>query len=110
MPARLADRAICIGPARPTESYLKAEAIVHAALGTHADAVHPGYGFLSERPALVRLCEEQGIIFIGPTAEQIEAVGDKLRARSAAEAAGVPVVPGGAVTSLEEAAIAADRI
>ena len=103
MPARLADRTICIGPARPADSYLKVEAIVQAALGVHADAIHPGYGFLSERPALARLCEQHGIVFIGPTATQIEAVADKLQARSAAEAAGIPVVPGGAVDSVEAA-------
>jgi acetyl-CoA carboxylase biotin carboxylase subunit len=103
LPARLADRTICIGPARPSDSYLKVETIVQAALGVGADAIHPGYGFLSERPELARLCEQQGVIFIGPTAAQIEAVGDKLRARAEAEAAGVPVVPGGAAASLDAA-------
>jgi acetyl-CoA carboxylase, biotin carboxylase subunit len=103
MPARLADRTVCIGPARPGDSYLKVETIVHAALATKSDAIHPGYGFLSERPALASLCESEGVVFIGPTAAQIEAVGDKLRARFEAEAAGVPVVPGGAVTSVDEA-------
>ena len=103
IPARLADRVVCIGPARPSESYLKVETIVHAALGTKSDAIHPGYGFLSERAALARLCETEGVVFIGPTATQIEAVGDKLRARSEAEAADVPVVPGGAVGSVNEA-------
>jgi acetyl-CoA carboxylase, biotin carboxylase subunit len=110
VPARLADRAVCIGPARSSESYLNVEAIVHAALGTHADAIHPGYGFLSERAALARMCEAEGVVFIGPTAAQIEAVGDKLRARSAAQAADVPVVPGGAVTSVEEALVLARSI
>ena len=103
LPARLADRTVCIGPARPTDSYLKVETIVHAAQGTDSDAIHPGYGFLSERAALARLCESEGVVFIGPTAAQIEAVGDKLRARSEAQAAQVPVVPGGAVTSVDEA-------
>jgi acetyl-CoA carboxylase biotin carboxylase subunit len=83
---------------------------VQAALGTGADAIHPGYGFLSERAALARLCEEHGVIFIGPTASQIEAVGDKLRARAAAEAASVPVVPGGAVESTGEALALAERV
>jgi len=110
VPARLADRTVCIGPARPTESYLKVEAIVHAAIGTQADAIHPGYGFLSERAPLARLCEAEGVIFIGPTAAQIEAVGDKLRARAEAEAANVPVVPGGAVASVEAAVAAAKTI
>ena len=80
--------------------------MVQAALGTGCDAIHPGYGFLSERAAFAQLCEEHGVIFIGPTAAQIEAVGDKLRARAAAQAAGVPVVPGGAVDSREARAVA----
>jgi len=103
MPARLADRTICIGPAQASASYLKVATIVQAALGVGADAIHPGYGFLSERPELATLCEQQGVIFIGPTAAQIEAVGDKLRARAEAEAAGVPVVPGGAADSIAAA-------
>jgi acetyl-CoA carboxylase biotin carboxylase subunit len=103
LPARLADRAVCIGPARPGDSYLRADTIVQAALGTGADAIHPGYGFLSERPELARLCEQHGVVFIGPTAAQIEAVGDKLRARAEAEAAGVPVVPGGPAATLADA-------
>jgi acetyl-CoA carboxylase, biotin carboxylase subunit len=109
-PARLADRTVCIGPARAAESYLKVETIVQAALSVGAGAVHPGYGFLSERAALARLCAEQGIIFIGPTAVQIDAVGDKLRARREAEAANVPVAPGGAVESVDEAIAMARRI
>jgi acetyl-CoA carboxylase biotin carboxylase subunit len=103
LPARLADRTLCIGPGPSPQSYLKVETIVQAALGSQADAIHPGYGFLSERAELARLCEQEGVIFIGPTAEQIEAVGDKLRARAQAEAAGVPVVPGGPAASTEEA-------
>ena len=67
-PSRLADRTICIGPARPADSYLKVETIVQAALGAGADAIHPGYGFLSERPELARLCERHDVVFIGPTA------------------------------------------
>ncbi|MBB5984649.1 acetyl-CoA carboxylase biotin carboxylase subunit [Sphingobium lignivorans] len=101
--ARMATRALCIGPARPGESYLRVETIVQAALGSGCDAIHPGYGFLSERAALASLCEAEGVIFIGPTAAQIEAVGDKLRARAEAIAADVPVVPGGPVDSLAEA-------
>jgi acetyl-CoA carboxylase, biotin carboxylase subunit len=110
MPARLADRTVCIGPARPSDSYLKVETIVQAALGVRADAIHPGYGFLSERPALARLCEEHGVTFIGPTAAQIEAVGDKLRARSEAQAAKISVAPGGAVESVEAAMALARQI
>jgi acetyl-CoA carboxylase biotin carboxylase subunit len=107
LPARLADRTICIGPARPSESYLKIDAIVHAALATKSDAIHPGYGFLSESAALASTCEAQGVVFIGPTAAQIAAVGDKWRARSEAQAAGVPVVPGSVVASVDEAVAAA---
>jgi len=110
LPARLADRAVCIGASRPADSYLKVETIVHAALLTGADAIHPGYGFLSERAALAQLCEDNGLTFIGPTPAQINAVGDKLRARSEAEAADVPVVPGAAVNSTAEAIEAAARI
>lgn len=103
LPSRLADRTLCIGPARPSESYLKVETIVQAALGVQADAIHPGYGFLSERAPLAKLCEQEGVTFIGPTSAQIEAVGDKLRARAEAEAAGVPTAPGGPVETLSEA-------
>src|SRR5688572_11214548 len=95
--ARMATRAVCIGPSQPARSYLSVETVVQAALGFQCDAIHPGYGFLSERADLARMCEDEGVIFIGPTAAQIEAVGDKLRARSEAIAAGVPVVPGGEV-------------
>jgi len=110
MPARLADRTLCIGAARPSDSYLNVGAIVQAALAARADAIHPGYGFLSERPALAQACESHGVIFIGPTAEQIESVGDKLRARAEAQASEVPVVPGGAVGSTAEAMEVARRI
>src|SRR5277367_3551422 len=110
LPATLADRTICIGPARASESYLNAAAIVQAALGTQADAVHPGYGFLSERPVLAQLCEAHGIVFIGPTAAQIEAVADKVRARAEAQRAGVPIAPGASVASVEQAMAAAREI
>jgi len=108
--AKQATRAVCIGPGRPTDSYLRVETIVQAALGTGCDAIHPGYGFLSERAALAQLCEDEGVIFIGPTAAQIDAVGDKLKARFHAEAANVPVVPGGPVDNLAEAQALAERI
>jgi acetyl-CoA carboxylase, biotin carboxylase subunit len=110
LPAQNADRAVCIGPGRPADSYLNIDAVVQAALATGADAVHPGYGFLSERAPFARRCEETGLVFIGPTAAQIDAVGDKLRARAEAEAANVPVVPGGAVQDGEEAVKLATRI
>jgi acetyl-CoA carboxylase biotin carboxylase subunit len=108
--ARLADRTLCIGPAPASLSYLKPEIIVQAALGSDADAIHPGYGFLSERADLARLCEDESIVFIGPTSAQIEAVGDKLKARAEAEAAGVPTAPGGAVARVEEAVALGRRI
>ncbi len=107
LPATLADRTVCIGPARSSDSYLQAATIVQAALGTNADAIHPGYGFLSERPALAALCEANGVSFIGPTAAQIEAVADKVNARREAENAGVPVAAGATVTSVDEAEAAA---
>jgi acetyl-CoA carboxylase biotin carboxylase subunit len=92
--ARLADRAVCIGPAHASESYLRKETIVAAAKGTGCDAVHPGYGFLAERASFRKLCDEQGLCFVGPSAQAIDAMGDKLQARSIAKSAGVPTVPG----------------
>ena len=94
MAARLADRAVCIGPAQAAESYLNQKAVVMAAMGTGCDALHPGYGFLSERAPFQRLCVENGVAFVGPSAEAIEAVGDKLQARQVAQELGVPTVPG----------------
>ena len=97
VPARLADRVIAVGPAAATASYLNVLAIVAAAVAAGADAVHPGYGFLSENPRLARGCAAAGIVFIGPGAETLEATGDKLAAREHAVAAGLPVLPGGHV-------------
>jgi acetyl-CoA carboxylase biotin carboxylase subunit len=108
--ARLADRAVCIGPARSTDSYLKIETMVAAALGTSCQAVHPGYGFLSERAEFAAACEENGLIFIGPTSGQIERVGNKLEARRIADEAQVPTTPGGPVASLDEALRLADQV
>ena len=92
--ARMADRAVVIGAAPSKRSYLDPRLIVHAAQAMDCDAIHPGYGFLSERPELARLCVDHGITFIGPDANTIEALGDKLRAREIAAGAGVPLVPG----------------
>jgi acetyl-CoA carboxylase biotin carboxylase subunit len=94
LPARLADRAICIGPAPASQSYLNGPAIVGAAVAYGADAIHPGYGFLSENPAFAALCERQNITFIGPRAETIRQMGNKIAAKALAREAGVPVTPG----------------
>jgi acetyl-CoA carboxylase biotin carboxylase subunit len=99
LPARLADATIRVGPAAAADSYLNVGAVVGAALAAGATAIHPGYGFLSENPELARACDAAGLVFIGPTAAQLEAVGDKVRARGHAVAAGLPVVPGGEVTT-----------
>ena len=89
-----ADEARLIGAAGPSESYLNIDAVMRAALETGADAIHPGYGFLSERPAFARAVEKAGLIFVGPSSAAMEAVGDKVAARRLAMAAKVPVVPG----------------
>ena len=91
---RLADVAVRIGSAAPTESYLRIDAIVDAALATGADAVHPGYGFLAERAAFARAVEAAGLVFVGPSPDAIDALGDKLHARRLARSVDVPVVPG----------------
>ena len=91
---READVAIRLGPAPAKESYLHIERVIDAALVSGADAIHPGYGFLSENPRFVRACEEAGLTFIGPSAESVEVMGDKIRAKAAVAAAGVAVVPG----------------
>jgi acetyl-CoA carboxylase, biotin carboxylase subunit len=101
--AREADRAVCIGPAPAAQSYLRDDLVVQAALGTRCDAIHPGYGFLSESPKLASRAREQGLIFVGPPPEVIELSGDKLRARDEAARAGVPVLPGQEVASESQA-------
>ena len=102
VPARLADHCVRIGPAPAAHSYLDVGAVMAAARAAAADALHPGYGFLSENAALARACEAAGLKFVGPSAATLEAVGDKLTARQHAAAAGVPVVPGASVASLAE--------
>jgi len=102
---QLADEAICIGPAKVSESYLDIKKIISATVVSNAEAIHPGFGFLSENPKFARICEESNITFIGPKAEMIEKMGNKSNARETMEKAGVPVVPGskGLITNLEEA-------
>jgi acetyl-CoA carboxylase biotin carboxylase subunit len=92
--AREAGQTVVLGPAASRDSYLNQSLVVQAALGTGCTALHPGYGFLSERPGLAQLCAEEGITFIGPTADAIRSVGDKLSAKQLAEAAGVPLTRG----------------
>jgi acetyl/propionyl-CoA carboxylase alpha subunit len=91
---RLADRAVRLGPPPPSESYLRIDAVIEAALSTGAEAIHPGYGFLAERAAFARAAETAGIVFIGPSSDAIEELGDKLHARRLAARVGVPSVPG----------------
>jgi acetyl-CoA carboxylase, biotin carboxylase subunit len=108
---RLADEAVCVGPAASTESYLNIAAIIGAATSTNADAIHPGYGFLAENAEFAREVTKAGLIFIGPNAEAMEVMGSKTSARKAAVAAGVDVVPGTveALTSFAEASATAEK-
>ncbi len=111
MHVRLADEAICIGPPSATDSYLNIPAIISAAEISQADAIHPGYGFLSENARFAEIVEEHQIIFVGPKPEHIRTMGDKVEAKRTAGALGLPLVPGsdGAIEDVEEAkAIARD--
>jgi len=102
--AKIASRAICIGPASASQSYLRPELLITAAIGSGCEAINPGYGFLSERAQFSRMCAEAGLTFIGPTPEAIEVMGDKISAVKLAEEVGVPRVPGsGRVDSPEHA-------
>jgi len=109
---KLADEAVCIGPPQSKLSYLNIASILSAADITGADAIHPGYGFLSENAEFARLCQECEIVFIGPSPKNIEAMGEKTRARAIAKAAGVPLLPGtiSAVADVNEASVEAEKI
>jgi acetyl-CoA carboxylase biotin carboxylase subunit len=110
LPARLADRTFCLGPPPAAASYLDIGAVVAAATATGCDAVHPGYGFLAENPGLARACAAAGLVFIGPSAAQLELAGDKLAARVQAASAGLPVLAGGEVRGIGEARSLAEDI
>lgn len=109
--AQIADESVCIGPPATKDSYLNMNAIIQAALNTGAEAIHPGFGFLSENAEFARLCEKYGLVFIGPSYESIEMLGDKAVAKETVAAVGVPVIPGskGAVANIDEAKRIADE-
>ena len=109
MHVRLADEAICIGPPAATDSYLNIPAIISAAEISHADAIHPGYGFLSENAQFAEIVESHGIVFIGPKPEHIRTMGDKVMAKKTAGALGLPLVPGSAGAVVRSRRGQADR-
>lgn len=109
MAAGVADRVVTIGSARSAESYLNADALLHAAVATGCTVVHPGYGFLSENAAFARACDAAGLIFVGPSAQALETLGDKTRARELAQGLGLPIAAGGRAgdeREVEEIAVA----
>ncbi|MCG2621185.1 ATP-grasp domain-containing protein [Arthrobacter sp. I2-34] len=108
--ARRAGRTVVLGGPRPGESYLNMNAVLQAAISTGCTAIHPGYGFLSENPEFARQCAENGIVFVGPSPEALEALGDKLTARRLAESLGVPVSAGGTAGTAAEVRELAGRI
>lgn len=103
LPAMLADEVALVGPAPSAQSYLDVDAVIAAAIAARADAIHPGYGFLSENARFAKAAADAGIIFVGPDISSLEAMGDKLMARAVGQAAGLPVVPGGEAATPEEA-------
>src|ERR1044071_8527499 len=109
---KLADERVCIGPAPNKDSYLHAPNIISAAHITGAEAIHPGYGYLSEQASFAEACEATKLVFIGPPASVIERMGDKAMARETARAAGVPIVPGteGTISGEQEALKVAGRV
>jgi len=108
---RLADRAICIGPPQATQSYLRIPSLIAAATTTGCEAVHPGWGFVAENPAFVEACADNDLVFIGPSAEVMARMGDKVRAKAELRAADVPLVPGTeAATDLDESREAAEEV
>jgi acetyl-CoA carboxylase biotin carboxylase subunit len=110
LPVKMADEAICIGPAAAAQSYLNIPSIISAAEITDAEAIHPGYGFLAENPQFVEACTASRITFIGPSAENIRIGGDKSRARNIMKRKGIPVVPGsGSPVRNEEEALKASK-
>lgn len=111
MHVRMADEAVCIGPAPAKESYLNKAAIIMAALVSGADAIHPGYGFLSENADFAQMVKDHGLVWIGPKPEMMRLMGDKITAKRAAKEAGLPVVPGsdGSVDTVEEALAVAKK-
>lgn len=109
---QLADEAVCVGTARPQDSYLNMKNILAAAIGTGAEAIHPGFGFLSENSQFVEMCEAVGITFIGPNSEIIDLMGNKANAREQMQKNGVPVIPGseGFIETVEEAKEVANKV
>src|SRR5258708_26123754 len=107
LPVRFADQSVCIGPPRSSDSYLNIPRIISTAEITDADAVHPGYGFLSENPNFAEVCETSRLTFIGPRPEIIRLMGEKDRARTAMKAAGMPIIPGSEGAVRDEADVRA---
>jgi acetyl-CoA carboxylase, biotin carboxylase subunit len=110
MHVRLADRAVAVGPAPASQSYLNIPSVIAAATTTGCEAIHPGYGFLAENPAFVAACEDNELVFVGPTAEVMARMGDKVQAKAELKRAGVPLVPGsdGTVAPMEARSLAAE--